>query len=64
MNAAPQEVKHGGVELLTAHLESLDPRAFTARERLEMQLGDELARKLVSALATRPPYRRAACLAA
>jgi hypothetical protein len=46
--------------LLTAHLESLDPEAIQARERLEQQLGHELARKLVFALAPHRPGRRAA----
>jgi hypothetical protein len=50
--------------LLAAHLESLDPGAFTARERLAVKLGSEFARRLVSALAARPPYRLAACRAA
>ena len=43
-----------------SHLESLDPRAAPARERLEEQLGHELARKLVFALAPHRPGRRAA----
>jgi hypothetical protein len=64
MNAAPQGAEHRGMKLLAAHLESLDPGAFTARERLAVQLGSELARRLVSALAARPPYRPAACRAA
>ena len=53
-----------GHELLIAHLRSLDldPEAPTARERLEEQLGPELARKLVFGLSgggeTRPTDRR------
>ncbi len=47
--------------LLAAHLESLDPEAVRARERLDVQLGTELAGKLVFALVPhRPPSRRAA----
>ncbi|HEU5214015.1 MAG TPA: hypothetical protein VFU30_00600 [Gaiellaceae bacterium] len=49
-----------GVRLLAAHLESLDPEGSTARERLEAELGPDLARKLVFALAARQPVRRAA----
>jgi hypothetical protein len=64
MNTVPQGVKRWGLVLLAAHLESLDPGAVTARDRLILQLGDELSRKLVFALATRPPYRLAACCAA
>jgi hypothetical protein len=60
MNVLAQETTHRGVRLLAAHLQSLDPRAVSARERLEVQLGDELARKLVYALAAGPPLRRAA----
>ena len=60
METLPQEVKHRGVQLLAAHLESFDPKAARARERLDVELGDELARKLVFALAARPPDRRAA----
>ena len=61
MNVLAQETTHRGAWLLVAHLESLDPRAVPARERLDDQLGAELARKLVFALA--PPQgssRRAA----
>jgi hypothetical protein len=46
--------------LLAAHLASLDPKAIQARERLELQLGHELTRKLVFALAPHRPGRRAA----
>ncbi|HEY2374297.1 MAG TPA: hypothetical protein VGH82_17385 [Gaiellaceae bacterium] len=38
---------------MIAHCTSLDPTAPTARERLEEKLGQELARKLVFALAAR-----------
>jgi hypothetical protein len=41
-------------------LESLDPQAVQARERLEAELGTELARKLVFALAPHGSGRRAA----
>jgi len=60
MNVSAQETTQRGVRLLTAHLESLDPEAVPARERLETQLGTDLARKLVFALAAQPPGRRAA----
>jgi hypothetical protein len=60
MNVLAQETTHRGVRLLAAHLESLDPRAVPARERLEEQLGNELARKLVFALAPQGSGRRAA----
>jgi hypothetical protein len=60
METLPQGVKHRGLQLLAAHLESLDPEAAQARERLDLQLGNELAHKLVFALAARPPDRRAA----
>ncbi len=60
MNVLAQETSHRGARLLAAHLESLDPRAVPARERLDEQLGNELARKLVFALAPHRPSRRAA----
>jgi len=60
MNVLPQPAKHRGVRLLVAHLESLDIAAVPARERLDEQLGSELARKLVFALAQHHPTRRAA----
>jgi hypothetical protein len=59
MDALPQANAHRGVRLLTQHLESLNPDAIPARERLEAQLGSELARKLVFALATRRPAQAA-----
>jgi hypothetical protein len=60
MTVVPQGVTHRGEQLLAAHLESLDPKTTQARERLEEELGHELARKLVFALAARQPARRAA----
>jgi hypothetical protein len=60
MEVLPQPPTHRGVRLLVAHLESLDPHAAQARERLEEQLGSELAHKLVFALARGRPSRRAA----
>jgi hypothetical protein len=53
MNVLSQANAHRGVRLLAQHLESLDPETVPARERLEEELGTELARKLVFALATR-----------
>jgi hypothetical protein len=47
MNAASHEL---GLALLVAHCASLDPAAPTARRRLDVALGPELARKLVFAL--------------
>ena len=48
-----------GNELLLAHLASLDEPAVLppARERLEAELGEDLARKLVSALCAGAPQR-------
>lgn len=60
MNVLAQETNRRGARLLIAHLESLDPRAVPARERLEQRLGHELARKLVFALAPHSSGRRAA----
>ena len=42
---------------MLAHLASLDPAEPRARERLEDALGEELARKLVSALSAGAPKR-------
>jgi hypothetical protein len=60
MSVLAQGTSHRGARLLAAHLESLDPRAVPARERLDEQLGNELARKLVFALAPHSASRRAA----
>jgi hypothetical protein len=60
MSVLAQETSHRGARLLAAHLESLDPRAVPARERLDEQLGIELARKLIFALAPHGSSRRAA----
>ena len=60
MNVLAQETTHRGARLLAAHLESLDPRAVPARERLDQRLGIELAHKLVFALAPHGSTRRAA----
>ena len=59
MNVLPPAIAHRGVRLLARHLESFDPEAVSARERLEEELGPELARKLVFALAPRRPARAA-----
>ena len=59
MNVLPRRRSAGG-RLLLAHLESLDPQAVQARERLEERLGHELAHKLVFALAPHGSDRRAA----
>jgi hypothetical protein len=60
MKLLPKPVTHRGTLLLAAHLESLDPEAAPARERLVLQLGSDLARKLVFALGQHHPARRAA----
>ena len=60
MNVLAQETKQRGARLLVAHLESLDPQAVQARERLDERLGNELARKLVFALAPHGSGRRRA----
>jgi hypothetical protein len=59
MNVLSQETAHRGARLLAQHLDGLDPEAVSARERLEEQLGTELARKLVFALAGRRPAEAA-----
>ena len=59
MDVVPQATAHRGVRLLAQHLESLNPDAISARERLEAQLGIELAHKLVFALAPRRPAQAA-----
>jgi hypothetical protein len=60
MNVLIHETTQRGERLLVAHLGSLDPQAVQARERLEGQLGNELARKLIFALAPHGSDRRAA----
>ena len=50
---APQATAHRGARLLAQHLESLSPEAVPARARLEAELGNVLARKLVFALTSR-----------
>jgi hypothetical protein len=60
MSVLAQETAQRGARLLAAHLESLDPQAVRARERLEERLGHELATKLIFALAPHSPGRRAA----
>ena len=59
MNVLPSTIAHRGVRLLARHLESLDPEAVSARERLEEELGPELARKLVFALGPPRPAKAA-----
>jgi hypothetical protein len=60
MTVLAQTRTERGVQLLAAHLESLDPGAASARERLELEIGTELARKLLFALAPGGTDRRAA----
>lgn len=62
MELLAQPPTERGARLLAAHLDSLDPEAVSARERLELQLGRELTRKLLFALApqaARPQLGRA-----
>jgi hypothetical protein len=60
MDLLPHTTTYRGARLLAAHLESLDPEAIQARERLDAEIGSKLARKLVFALAAHHPNRRAA----
>jgi hypothetical protein len=60
MTVLAQTRTQRGVRLLVAHLESLDPEAVPARERLEVEIGSELIRKLLFALAPSRTGRRAA----
>jgi hypothetical protein len=60
MNVAAQERTRRRAGLLAVHLKSLNPEAVQARQRLEAQLGSELTRRLVFALASPRPARRAA----
>jgi len=48
----------GGLPLLLAHCASLAPEGLTARQRLDVVLGPELARKLVYALCAGAPTAR------
>jgi len=50
MNISAQEATRRGTWLLAAHLASLDPSAVSVRERLDAQIGRELARRLMHAL--------------
>jgi hypothetical protein len=59
MNILPLPTADRGVRLLARHMESLDTETASARERLEEELGPELARKLVFALAQRRPAKAA-----
>jgi hypothetical protein len=52
MNAVPPQPSRRGLGLLIQHCASLDPDTPTARDRLELVLGRELAQKLVFALST------------
>jgi hypothetical protein len=47
MNALPHD---RGLDLIAAHCASLDPEITSARERLDVALGPDLARMLVFAL--------------
>ena len=60
MNLSPPIAKERGARLLVTHLESLDPHAVPARVRLEVEVGTELAHKLVFALVPHGTSRRAA----
>src|SRR5436305_6646823 len=54
MNAVPKR----GTALLLAHCASLDPASPNAKARLENALGEELARRLVTALCAGAPSRK------
>jgi len=61
MSGAPQEWEGLGLQglpLLLAHCASLAPEGLTARQRLDVVLGPELARKLVYALCAGAPTAR------
>ncbi|MFL5959587.1 MAG: hypothetical protein ACJ75G_04870 [Gaiellaceae bacterium] len=60
MKLPAEPMTQRGARLLAAHLDSLDPEVAPARERLDAELGSELARKLVFALARPGPSRCAA----
>lgn len=57
MSRASEPARGRGLPLLVAHCASLDPDVPTARERLDLVVGPELAWKLVFALCTPPPVR-------
>jgi hypothetical protein len=59
MNVLALQTTHRGTRLLALHLQSLDPKAVPARDRLELELGDKLARKLIFALAPHSTRRAA-----
>jgi hypothetical protein len=60
MERLAQPTTERSVRLLAAHIDSLDPKAVPARERLELQLGTDLTHKLLFALAPQPA-RPASC---
>lgn len=60
MNLSRKPRTRRGARLLAIHLRCLDPEVIHARERLDVALGAELARKLVFALGGNPLQRRAA----
>jgi hypothetical protein len=60
MDAAAQRNGLRGIRLLAAHIRSLDPEERQAQMRLDELLGVPLTRKLLFALATARPSRRAA----
>jgi hypothetical protein len=51
----PQTQGLAGLDLLAAHCANLDPATPNARQRLDVALGPELARKLVFALSAHAP---------
>lgn len=58
MKLSAREKAQRGTWLLAAHLASLDPSTVSVRERLDAQIGRELARKLVRAFVARGRVRR------
>jgi len=64
MELLAQPTTERGIRLLAAHIDSLDPETASARERLELQLGSELTRKLLFALAPQPARPQSRVVAA
>jgi hypothetical protein len=57
MSVTLDRCQRRGLELLAAHSASLEVDTATARERLDIALGPNLARKLVFALCAGTPSR-------
>ena len=57
MSVLPPAGEAKGLALLATHCSNSEPKAPSARERLETLLGSELAQKLVTALSRGAPDR-------